>query len=197
MIIPLASAVLAATVGLSPLFPSTVQPSQPPAPAASYHIDGAPPLKVFKTPPTKPHAITPKPAHKPSAPRSAPHKAKPAPTPRRVVTVTLPTGPMHNTAEIYHGLRALGLTHNAAAGVEGNIYQESHGDSYTPSPVGGGLFGCLVENGGSTTGGSVKQELRLLHKYIDRNGSIGDINVHASSPRGAAHYFSDNYEKPG
>lgn len=110
---------------------------------------------------------------------------------------SLPTGPFDNAEAIYKGLLAMGLTPNAAAGVAGNIYQESHGNPSSASGAGGGLFGETVANGGSTTGGSLSEQLSALSKYIATNGSVADINAHASSPQAAAAYFSDKYERPG
>lgn len=113
------------------------------------------------------------------------------------MTATLPTGAFENAEAIYKGLLAMGLSTNAAAGVAGNIYQESHGNPGSPSGAGGGLFGETVANGGSTTGGSLTEQLQALAAYIAKNGSISDINAHASTPQAAADYFSDNYERPG
>jgi hypothetical protein len=39
--------------------------------------------------------------------------------------------------------------------------------------------------------------LTALQQYIAANGSVADINAHASSPTAAATYFSDKYERPG
>lgn len=110
---------------------------------------------------------------------------------------SLPTGPFLNAQAIYKGLLAMGLTPNAAAGVAGNIYQESHGNPSSGSSAGGGLFGETIQNGGSASGGSLTQQLDALGKYIAANGSISDINAHASSPKAAADYFSSKYERPG
>lgn len=111
--------------------------------------------------------------------------------------VSLPTGPFDNAEAIYQGLLGMGLTPNAAAGVAGNIYQESHGNPASASSAGGGLFGETVQNGGSVSGGTLSEQLSALRSYIARNGSIADINAHASSPVAAATYFSDQYERPG
>ena len=203
MIFPLAIAGISIAVSGFAGMPMVTAP--PPQPHASVGVE------TFYRPPVRPHVITRPAAPRPSERRSAPHKAKPAPKPvqhhkakpahkshpRRAVTVSLPTGAMMNTDRIYNGLRSMGLSPNAAAGVEGNIYQESHGNSYTPSPVGGGLFGLLVENGGSTTGGSVRVELGRLHNYIEQNGSVRDINAHAGNAKLAADHFCNNYERPG
>jgi Phage tail lysozyme len=109
----------------------------------------------------------------------------------------LPTGAFNNAEAIYRGLLAMGLNPNAAAGVAGNIYQESHGNPGSASGAGGGLFGETVQNGGSTTGGSLAQQLSALQKYIAANGSISAINANASTPAQAAQYFMSEYERPG
>ncbi len=106
---------------------------------------------------------------------------------------SLPTGPFLNAEAIYKGLLAMGLSANAAAGVSGNIYQESHGNPSTPSGAGGGLFGETTANGGSTSGGSLAEQMSALAKYIAANGSVADINAHASTPKEAADYFSAHY----
>ena len=110
---------------------------------------------------------------------------------------SLPTGPFLNAQAIYRGLLAMGLNANAAAGVAGNIYQESHGNPQSPSPAGGGLFGETIANKGSATGGSLSEQLSALAQYIKANGSVADINAHASTPKEAADYFSSKYERPG
>jgi hypothetical protein len=110
---------------------------------------------------------------------------------------SLPTGPFLNAEAIYKGLLAMGLTPNAAAGVAGNIYQESHGNPGSASGAGGGLFGETTANGGTVNGGSLAEQLSALTKYIAANGSIADINAHASTPQAAADYFSSKYERPG
>lgn len=110
---------------------------------------------------------------------------------------SLPSGQFLNAQAIYRGLLAMGLNENAAAGVAGNIYQESHGNPGTTSPAGGGLFGETVANGGSVSGGSLSEQLSALAKYIKANGSVADINAHASTPKEAADYFSAKYERPG
>lgn len=91
----------------------------------------------------------------------------------------------------------MGLNANAAAGVAGNIYQESHGDPAAYSPAGGGLFGLTNANGGNPHGGTLVSELAKLKKYITDNGSISDINAHSGSPKEAADWFSNHYERPG
>jgi hypothetical protein len=113
------------------------------------------------------------------------------------MAATLPTGAFANAEAIYQALLSMGLTPNAAAGVAGNIYQESHGNPGAGSAAGGGLFGETIANGGTAGGGSLSQQLSALAKYIAANGSVADINAHASSPSAAAAYFSNQYERPG
>jgi hypothetical protein len=110
---------------------------------------------------------------------------------------SLPSGPFENAEAIYKGLLTMGLNANAAAGVAGNIYQESHGNPGSASSAGGGLFGETVANGGSVSGGTLAGQLAALKSYIAANGSISDINAHSSSPTAAAEYFMSKYERPG
>lgn len=110
---------------------------------------------------------------------------------------SLPTGPFENAQAIYQGLLAMGLSPNAAAGVAGNIYQESHGNPSSTSGAGGGLFGETTANGGTVSGGSLTEQLTALAKYIAANGSVADINAHASTPTAAADYFESKYERAG
>jgi Phage tail lysozyme len=90
----------------------------------------------------------------------------------------------------------MGLSTNAAAGVAGNIYQESGGNPSVGSGAGGGLFGETLANGGSTGGGTMAEQLAALSKYIATNGSVADINANASTPQAAAIYFMNKYERP-
>jgi hypothetical protein len=110
---------------------------------------------------------------------------------------SLPTGTFENAELIYKALLKMGLSTDAAAGVAGNIYQESHGNPGSSSGVGGGLFGEELQNGGTVSGGTLTEQLAALAKYIAANGSISDINAHASSPAAAATYFCNQYERPG
>src|ERR1700722_19744995 len=109
---------------------------------------------------------------------------------------SLPTGPFENAEAIYKGLLAMGLSTDAAAGVAGNIYQESHGNPSIGSGAGGGLFGEEIQNGGTTGGGTLTEQLSALKSYIQKNGSISAINQNASSPTAAADYFMNQYERP-
>jgi hypothetical protein len=107
------------------------------------------------------------------------------------------TGADYPNAEvIYKGLLAMGLSTNAAAGVAGNIYQESGGNPDAGSGAGGGLFGETIANGGSAGGGTMAEQLAALKAYIQQNGSIAQINANASTPEAATIYFMNQYERP-
>lgn len=93
-----------------------------------------------------------------------------------------------NAQAIYAFLTGQGFSANAAAGILGNIEQESGGN---PGAPGGGLIQILGQAGGTLT-----EQLAATMKYILANGSVSDINAHASSPQAAALYFSNQYERP-
>lgn len=93
-----------------------------------------------------------------------------------------------NAQAIYTFLTGQGFNANAAAGILGNIEQESGGN---PEEAGGGLIQILGHAGGTLT-----EQLAATMTYIKANGSVADINAHATSPSAAALYFSTAYERP-
>lgn len=93
-----------------------------------------------------------------------------------------------NAQAIYTFLTGQGFNANAAAGILGNIEQESGGN---PEEAGGGLIQILGQVGGTLT-----EQLAATMTYIKANGSVADINAHATSPSAAALYFSTAYERP-
>jgi hypothetical protein len=97
-----------------------------------------------------------------------------------------------NAKVIYTFLTGAGFSPNAAAGILGNMEQESGGDPNAGSnPPGKGLIQELGDPGGSLT-----TDLHRVLAYVRANGSIADINKHATSPSSAALYFSTKYERP-
>jgi hypothetical protein len=97
-----------------------------------------------------------------------------------------------NAKAIWTFLTGAGFSDNAAAGIMGNIEQESGGNPMAGSnPPGSGL----IQQQGDP-GGSLSAELPKIVAYVKTYGSIADVNAHASSPSAAALYFSDRYEKP-
>ena len=98
-----------------------------------------------------------------------------------------------NAQAIYTFLTGAGFNANAAAGILGNIEQESGGN---PAAPGGGLIQILSGNPGYTSNTSLAAQMQSILAYVKANGSISDINAHASSPSAAALYFSTKYERP-
>jgi hypothetical protein len=97
-----------------------------------------------------------------------------------------------NAQAIWNFLTGKGFSSNAAAGIEGNIEQESGGSPTAGSnPPGAGLIQILGDSGGS-----LSSELNKTLAYINANGGVADINSHSSSPASAALYFSTKYERP-
>lgn len=102
-----------------------------------------------------------------------------------------------NAQTIWNYLIGQGLSTNAAAGIEGNIERESGG---VPSagiwPNNYGLIQWTPASSYFASPPSLQEQLPAIIKYIDANGSIADINKHASTPRQAALWFSQHYERP-
>lgn len=102
-----------------------------------------------------------------------------------------------NAQQIYSYLTGAGLNANAAAGILGNIEQESGG---SPSagvwPGNYGLIQWTPANNYFSSPPTMAQQLAGIISYIRANGSIGAINAAATSPEAAALYFSTNYERP-
>jgi hypothetical protein len=97
-----------------------------------------------------------------------------------------------NAQAIWNFLIGQGFSNNAAAGIEGNIEQESGGSPTAGSnPPGAGLIQILGD-----PGGSLSSELQKTMAYIRANGSVSDINAHASTAENAALWFSQKYERP-
>lgn len=103
-----------------------------------------------------------------------------------------------NAQTIYTFLRSHGLSANAAAGIVGNIYQESGGNPGAGVwPSNWGLIQWTPGSNyfsGPTT--NLQTQLNAILSYIKANGSIANINANASTPQAAALYFSENYERP-
>lgn len=98
-----------------------------------------------------------------------------------------------NAQAIWDFLTKAGFNENAAAGILGNIEQESGGN---PAAPGGGLIQILSGNAGFTSSTALAAQMESIITYIKANGSISDINAHASTPEAAALYFSSSYERP-
>lgn len=103
-----------------------------------------------------------------------------------------------NAQTIWTFLRSHGLSQNATAGILGNIYQESGGNPQAGSLSSGyGLIQWTPGHNYFSGTANIQTQLNAILKYIAGNGSISDINKHASTPQAAALYFSQKYERPG
>jgi hypothetical protein len=103
------------------------------------------------------------------------------------------TGVSATAASIMQHLTSNGLSKIAAAGVVGNLQQESGLD---PSAPGGGLAQWQAPRGPSDW--SLSGQLTYLVNDLRSNysGLLAQMN-RASSPAQAATMFSDQYERPG
>lgn len=103
-----------------------------------------------------------------------------------------------NAKAIYTFLVSHGLNANAAAGITGNIEQESGGNPGAGVwPNNWGLIQWTPANhyfSGPTT--NLQTQLNAILAYIKANGSIAAINAHSPNPSAAALYFSTQYERP-
>lgn len=104
-----------------------------------------------------------------------------------------------NAQAMYQFFVQHGLSPNAAAGIIGNIAQESGGNPESVGSGGNGLIGWTPPLAGAVTGNPQRDlqfQLNAVMDYIKQNGSVADINANASSPSAAAAYFMNKYERP-
>src|SRR5258708_15049075 len=154
-----------------------------------------------------------RPAHHPSSPAPPPSSPSSSPvgssTPsaagtttgsRSVPKCTGTTGMLPgNYAAIVDFLVAHGYTGFAAAGIAGNIYQESKGDPESAGSGGGGLIGRTPPPSGFVTGNpaaDLQTQLNALLTY-NQGGSqfIPALNA-ATSPTQAAHIYINHFQPP-
>jgi hypothetical protein len=94
-----------------------------------------------------------------------------------------------NAEAIYTFLTKNGYSDNAAAGIVGNIEQESGGN---PEESGGGLIQIL-----GSEGGTLAEQLKAILAYHNQQGAglISQLNSQGS-PQTAALFYSQNFERP-
>jgi hypothetical protein len=136
----------------------------------------------------------------PAAP-AAPAKAVPA----KAVPAALRCDTSHgmlpaNVTAIVSFLLAHGYTHNAAAGIAGNIQRESGGNPESVGTGGGGLIGWTPLRSGFVTG-NVSADLQTqLSAILTYNQGwaqyIPALNA-ASSPAAAADIYVSDFERAG
>jgi len=105
-----------------------------------------------------------------------------------------------NYATIVSFLTTHGYTRLAAAGIAGNIYQESKGDPESVGSGGGGLIGFTPLPGGYVTGNPAADLRTQLDAILTYNQQwsqyIPALNA-ASSATQAADIYMNYFERPG
>jgi hypothetical protein len=132
-------------------------------------------------------------------------KAKPRPRSAKPAASTVRCGGgggllPDNYAAIVQFMIAHGYTHNAAAGMAGNIYQESKGNPESVGSGGGGLIGWTPLPAGFVTGNPSADLQTQLAAILTYNQGwaqyIPALNA-ASSPAAAADIYVTDFERAG
>lgn len=137
----------------------------------------------------------------PGAGQSGPQKTSGHPAKARALSCTGTAGMLPaNYAAIVEFLTAHGYTGFAAAGIAGNIYQESGGNPESAGSGGGGLIGWTPLPGGFVTGNpsaDLQTQLEALLTYNQQwSQYLPALNAAASAPAAAYIYMAD-FERPG
>jgi hypothetical protein len=142
------------------------------------------------------------PAHtSPAAHTAATHAAPASPPARSTLSCDLNYSllPMNVTA-IVSFLLAHGYSHNATAGIAGNIYQESKGNPEAIGMGGGGLIGWTPLRSGFVTGNPAADLQTQLAAILDYNqiwsSYLPALNS-AGSPASAAYIYVTDFERAG
>jgi Phage tail lysozyme len=105
-----------------------------------------------------------------------------------------------NYATIVNFLVDHGYTDMAAAGIAGNIYQESQGDPEAIGSGGGGLIGWTPLPAGFVTGNvaaDLQTQLEAILTYNQQWAAyIPALNA-ATNPTEAADIYMNDFERPG
>jgi Phage tail lysozyme len=105
-----------------------------------------------------------------------------------------------NYAAIVDFLTAHGYTPLAAAGIAGNIYQESEGNPESVGTGGGGLIGWTPLPAGFVTGNpaaDLQTQLEALLTYNEQWAQFIPMLNAATSPAAAADIYMNYFERPG
>jgi hypothetical protein len=105
-----------------------------------------------------------------------------------------------NYAQIVSFLTAHGYRNLAAAGIAGNIYQESKGDPESVGSGGGGLIGWTPLPAGFVTGSpaaDLRTQLAAILTYNQQWSQYIPALQAAASPAGAAYVYMTYFERPG
>jgi hypothetical protein len=105
-----------------------------------------------------------------------------------------------NVTAIVSFLLANGYSDNAAAGIAGNIYQESHGDPESEGMGGGGLIGWTPLPSDFVTGNvaaDLRTQFAALLTYNEGWSSYLPALNSAASPADAAYIYVTDFERAG
>jgi Phage tail lysozyme len=105
-----------------------------------------------------------------------------------------------NVTAIVSFLLAHGYSDNAAAGIAGNIYQESKGNPESEGMGGGGLIGWTPLRSGFVTGdpaADLRTQLSALLDYNEGWSSYLPALNSAASPASAAYIYVTDFERAG
>jgi hypothetical protein len=105
-----------------------------------------------------------------------------------------------NVTAIVSFLLANGYSDNAAAGIAGNMYQESKGDPESVGMGGGGLIGFTPLPAGYVTGNptaDLQTQLRAVLTYNQGWASYLPALNSAASPADAAYIYVTDFERAG
>lgn len=105
---------------------------------------------------------------------------------------TSAAGVSAGAASIMHYLMANGFTRTAAAGVVGNLQQES---SLNPNAPGGGLAQWQAPRGPTSWSLAAQLQYLVHDMHTNYSGLLGQMNA-AGSPAAAAVMFQNTYERP-
>jgi hypothetical protein len=172
------------------------------------HAKAAPRSTPATTPPAAPKHAAPA-ASAPAAPAhaaaAAPTASSPAATTKPAAATTLSCNLNYgmlpeNVTAIVSFLLANGYTDNAAAGIAGNIYQESKGNVESVGMGGGGLIGWTPLPSGFVTGNvsaDLQTQLSALLTYNQGWAQFLPALNSAASPAAAADIYVTDFERAG
>jgi Phage tail lysozyme len=136
-----------------------------------------------------------------SATPAVPASPSPAASPAGLHCSASATGMLpDNYATIVTFLVAHGYSDNAAAGIAGNIYQESHGDPESEGDGGGGLIGWTPLPAGLVTGNAaadLQAQLTELLSFDEQWSQYLPALNDASTPAAAAGIYVTDFERAG
>jgi Phage tail lysozyme len=171
--------------------PTSARPQASRSPRAAATAKAAPSASARATP-----AHVQAPAARPSATASA--SSKPAAT---TLSCNLSDGLLpDNVTAIVTFLLAHGYTDNAAAGIAGNMYQESKGNPESEGMGGGGLIGFTPLPAGYVTGNpaaDLETQLEAVLTYNQQWASYLPALNDAASPADAASIYVTDFERAG